>query len=107
MAEAFVYNFQERGNDGAPDRVLNLPTNEAWINPWVKLLREQGVRFHVGHAIEALDDARRPGRVAARARPARPPADDRGGLVRERDAGRARAEAVVTAPCCAPTRRSS
>jgi uncharacterized protein with NAD-binding domain and iron-sulfur cluster len=55
MAEAFVYNFQERGNDGAPDRVLNLPTNEAWIGPWVKLLKKRGVRFHVGHAVEALD----------------------------------------------------
>jgi uncharacterized protein with NAD-binding domain and iron-sulfur cluster len=67
MAEAFIYNFQERGNDGAPDRVLNLPTNEAWIDPWVKLLRKRGVRFHVGHAVEAL--AMRRGRVAsARAR---------------------------------------
>jgi uncharacterized protein with NAD-binding domain and iron-sulfur cluster len=55
MAEAFIYNFQGRGNDGAPDRVLNLPTNEAWIDPWVKLLRRRGVRFHVGHTIDALD----------------------------------------------------
>jgi uncharacterized protein with NAD-binding domain and iron-sulfur cluster len=55
MGEAFVYNFQGRGNDGAPDRVLDLPTNEAWIDPWVKLLRARGVRFHVGQAIEALD----------------------------------------------------
>jgi uncharacterized protein with NAD-binding domain and iron-sulfur cluster len=31
MAEAFVCNFEGRGNDGAPDRVLNAPTNEAWI----------------------------------------------------------------------------
>jgi uncharacterized protein with NAD-binding domain and iron-sulfur cluster len=61
MAEAFIYNFQERGNDGAPDRVLNAPTNEAWIDPWVKLLRKRGVRFHVGHAVEALDLTR--GRV--------------------------------------------
>ena len=54
MGEAFVYNFQERGNDGAPDRILNGPTNEAWIDPWVRLLRERGVRFHVGQAVEAL-----------------------------------------------------
>ena len=54
MGEAFVYNFQERGNDGAPDRILNAPTNEAWIDPWVRLLRERGVRFHVGQTIEAL-----------------------------------------------------
>jgi uncharacterized protein with NAD-binding domain and iron-sulfur cluster len=55
MAEAFVNNFEGRGNDGAPDRVLNAPTNEAWIGPWVKLLRKRGVSFHVGHAVEALD----------------------------------------------------
>jgi uncharacterized protein with NAD-binding domain and iron-sulfur cluster len=55
MAEAFICNFEGRGNDGAPDRVLDLPTNEAWIDPWVKLLRKRGVRFHVGHGIEALD----------------------------------------------------
>ncbi len=54
MGEAFVYCIMGRGNDGAADRVLNAPTNEAWINPWVKLLRSQGVRFHVGHRVEAL-----------------------------------------------------
>jgi uncharacterized protein with NAD-binding domain and iron-sulfur cluster len=67
MGEAFVYNFMGRGNDGAPDRVLDLPTNEAWIDPWVKLLRGRGVRFHLGQAIDALDVGH--GRVlAARAR---------------------------------------
>src|SRR4051794_3474501 len=55
MAEAFINNFEGRGNDGAPDRVLNAPTNEAWVDPWVKLLRKRGVRFHVGQAVEALD----------------------------------------------------
>ncbi len=96
MGEAFVYNFQGRGNDGAPDRVLNAPTNEAWIKPWVKLLRSQGVRFHVGQRVEAL--RMRGGEVeSARARrPARPPPHDRGGLVRQRDAGGAGAAAVVT-----------
>jgi len=55
MAEAFIYNIMGRGNDGAPDRVLNAPTNEAWIDPWVTLLRSRGVHFHVGHAVQALD----------------------------------------------------
>jgi uncharacterized protein with NAD-binding domain and iron-sulfur cluster len=55
MGEAFIYNFMGRGNDGAPDRVLNAPTNEAWIDPWVKLLRARGVRFHAGQAIEGVD----------------------------------------------------
>ena len=35
MAEAFVMNIMQRGNDGALDRVLDAPTNEAWIDPWV------------------------------------------------------------------------
>ncbi|MCW3083973.1 MAG: phytoene dehydrogenase [Bacteroidetes bacterium] len=29
------------------DRILNAPTNEAWINPWVKHLKEQGVQFFI------------------------------------------------------------
>jgi uncharacterized protein with NAD-binding domain and iron-sulfur cluster len=55
MGEAFVYNIMGRGNDGDLDRVLNKPTNEAWIDPWVVLLRKLGVRFHVGHAVHHLD----------------------------------------------------
>ena len=63
MGEAFVYNIMGRGNDGAPDRVLNKPTNEAWIDPWIVLLRKLGVRFHVGYAVDHLDI--RGGRVAS------------------------------------------
>ena len=67
MAEAFLMTVQGRGNDGALDRVLNAPTNEAWIDPWVRHLRALGVRFFVGHAVEALDV--RGGRIdAARVR---------------------------------------
>lgn len=55
MGEAFLYTIMGRGNDGAADRVLNAPTNEAWIDPWVALLRKKGVRFHVGQTIEAYD----------------------------------------------------
>jgi uncharacterized protein with NAD-binding domain and iron-sulfur cluster len=70
MGEAFICTFENRGNDGAPDRVLNRPTNEAWIDPWVKLLRGRGVRFHVGQAIDALE--LHAGRIRhARARDAR------------------------------------
>jgi len=63
MAEAFVYNIMGRGNDGALDRVLNAPTNEAWIDPWVLHLRKLGVRFRVGYTIESLKTAG--GRVVA------------------------------------------
>src|SRR3954454_14145398 len=55
MGEAFVWNLMGRGNDGAPDRVLNLPTNEAWIQPWVVHLKSLGVRFAVGRTVESLD----------------------------------------------------
>ena len=55
MAEAFVMNIMGRGNDGAPDRVLNAPTDEAWVDPWVQYLLKQGVRFAVGQNVEALE----------------------------------------------------
>ncbi|HYI36667.1 MAG TPA: FAD-dependent oxidoreductase [Thermoleophilaceae bacterium] len=55
MAEAFIMNIMQRGNDGALDRVLDAPTNEAWISPWVRLLRGHGVRFHMGQEAVALD----------------------------------------------------
>jgi uncharacterized protein with NAD-binding domain and iron-sulfur cluster len=79
MAEAFILNFQNRGNDGAPDRVLNAPTNEAWIDPWVLQLRELGVRFRVGWPVRALE--MRKGRIdSALAR-------DRRGRLRRIEAG--------------------
>lgn len=53
-AEAFVFNLLGRGADGQPDRVLNLPTNEAWIDPWVAYLRSLGVEFKVGWAVRDL-----------------------------------------------------
>jgi uncharacterized protein with NAD-binding domain and iron-sulfur cluster len=70
MAEAFLMNIMNRGNDGALDRVLNAPTNEAWIDPWVAHLGRLGVRFRVGQKVVALHVRR--GRVeSARARDAR------------------------------------
>lgn len=51
MGEAFVYNIMGRGNDGALDRVLDLPTNEAWIKPWMTYLRGRGVRFVSGQRL--------------------------------------------------------
>ena len=54
MAEAFVMNIMARGNDGALDRVLDAPTNEAWIDPWVRMLKSLGVRFHKGQEVVAL-----------------------------------------------------
>jgi uncharacterized protein with NAD-binding domain and iron-sulfur cluster len=63
MGEAFVMNILGRGNDGALDRVLDLPTNEAWINPWMRHLRDLGVRFVHGQGLERYDVSR--GRIRA------------------------------------------
>jgi uncharacterized protein with NAD-binding domain and iron-sulfur cluster len=70
MAEAFVFTMANLGNDGALDRVLSLPTNEAWIDPWLIYLRSRGVRFVVGRAVDGLD-VRRGRIVSARSHDAR------------------------------------
>ncbi|ARZ66859.1 FAD-dependent oxidoreductase [Streptomyces sp. HU2014] len=54
VTEAFLYNILGRGADGEPDRVLNAPTNEAWIDPWVTHLKSLGVTFRVGWPVRDL-----------------------------------------------------
>ncbi len=39
---------------GQADRVLNGPTSDVWIDPWVELLRERGVELHLGHQVQAI-----------------------------------------------------
>lgn len=36
------------------DRVLNAPTNDAWIEPWVNYLHSKGVQTYVDHSIQSL-----------------------------------------------------
>ncbi len=36
------------------DRVLDAPTSDAWIGPWVAYLRRQGVSVRLGEGVEAL-----------------------------------------------------
>ena len=36
------------------DRVLDGPTSEVWIEPWVKHLKHQGVKFHLGYDLDAI-----------------------------------------------------
>ncbi|MFL6061296.1 MAG: FAD-dependent oxidoreductase [Marmoricola sp.] len=55
MGEAFVYNMFGKGNDGALDRVLDLPTNEAWIDPWTALLRSLGVNLAFGYGLGSYE----------------------------------------------------
>lgn len=39
----------------ANDRTLGGPTSEVWIDPWIAHLKGQGVRFHAGRAVTALE----------------------------------------------------
>jgi len=55
MGEAFVYTMIGAGANGAIDRVLSLPTNEAWIDPWMSLLRTLGVRFVTGYGLGSYE----------------------------------------------------
>ena len=51
-----------RAGDRA-DRVLDAPTSDAWISPWVAYLRGLGVAVRVGEAVEGLTV--RDGRIAS------------------------------------------
>ena len=108
MAEAFVMNIMQRGNDGALDRVLDAPTNEAWIRPWVR--HAEAHRRALPHGPGGRRARRRPGRADRRRhrpRPARPAPARRGRLVRLGDARRARAQAAVAqAPRARPGPRA-
>ncbi|MGW0906005.1 hydroxysqualene dehydroxylase [Streptomyces sp. NPDC002853] len=54
LGEAFVLNALGQGADGPPDRLLNAPTNEAWIDPWVAHLKSLGVEFRIGWSVRQL-----------------------------------------------------
>ncbi|MFG2973724.1 FAD-dependent oxidoreductase [Streptomyces sp. NPDC048331] len=54
LGEGFVLNLLGRGADGPPDRILNLPTNEAWIDPWEAHLRSLGVEFRIGWTVREV-----------------------------------------------------
>jgi uncharacterized protein with NAD-binding domain and iron-sulfur cluster len=62
MGEAFIYALlaervpaiRRESGYGAADRLLNAPTNEAWIDPWVAHLRNLGVTFVSGHRVSDL-----------------------------------------------------
>ncbi|GAA3236391.1 hydroxysqualene dehydroxylase [Actinocorallia longicatena] len=57
MAEAWVYATLGLGGYGAPDQVLNAPTNEALIEPWVDHLKSLGVNFQMGATLTELSMA--------------------------------------------------
>lgn len=39
------------------DRVLNKPTNDAWLDPWLSYLKKEGVHFHLGHEVTEISMA--------------------------------------------------
>ncbi|MFE7581205.1 FAD-dependent oxidoreductase [Streptomyces gardneri] len=65
LLEAFTFNALGRGADGPLDRILNLPTNEAWIDPWVAHLTSLGVEFRVGWTVRELVHDAGSGRIGA------------------------------------------
>lgn len=47
-----LFNMANPGVD--LDLVLNAPTNEAWLEPWLDDLLERGVQYHFGHEATSL-----------------------------------------------------
>jgi len=54
MAEAWVYSTLGLGGYKAPDRLLNAPTNEALIDPWITYLKSLGVVFQPDATLTGL-----------------------------------------------------
>lgn len=55
--EAFFYSYARRNNHdkmGGIVRILNRPTNEVWVDPWVNYLTKLGVTFNVGSKVTGL-----------------------------------------------------
>lgn len=57
MWEALLLSALGRGGYADVDRVLNAPTNEAWIEPWLDHLRGLGVGLHLNRTVTALQCA--------------------------------------------------
>ncbi|MDX1511199.1 MAG: FAD-dependent oxidoreductase [Nitriliruptorales bacterium] len=54
MFELFAYTVLGRGTDASLLRVFDAPTNEAWIDPWIRELERLGVDLRLGHTVERL-----------------------------------------------------
>ncbi len=58
VGEEYVWSVLNLDNDSdgkGNDRVLNGPTSEAWINPWIDYLRSIGVTFQLGQRLSGFD----------------------------------------------------
>ncbi|MEU9456283.1 FAD-dependent oxidoreductase [Streptomyces sp. NPDC048277] len=54
MLEAWLNATFKRGNYSNPDQLLDGPTNEVFINPWITYLKSLGVTFSVGYTVTGL-----------------------------------------------------
>jgi uncharacterized protein with NAD-binding domain and iron-sulfur cluster len=52
VLEWVVYNNMGRNSNGPTVRSLNLPTNEAFIDPWLRVLRGHGVHLRNGRELK-------------------------------------------------------
>ncbi len=59
----FLQAILGRGTNGPTVRILNRPTNEAWIDPWIAHLSDLGVNLRLSSELVGLDVAN--GRIAA------------------------------------------
>ncbi|MGW3352198.1 hypothetical protein ACWDA3_53645 [Nonomuraea rubra] len=55
MFEALVYSGLGLGPYGPPDQVLNGPSSDVWITPWIDHLTGLGVQFRVGWTATGFD----------------------------------------------------
>jgi uncharacterized protein with NAD-binding domain and iron-sulfur cluster len=55
VLELFLYNMLGRNSNGPLIRTLNLPTNEALIDPWLRVLRGLGVHLRNHHELTGLE----------------------------------------------------
>ena len=56
IGDIFVQLLFDLAEPGpSSDRVLNAPTNDAWINPWLAYLTQQGVNYHLQAKVLSID----------------------------------------------------
>ncbi|MEV0381563.1 FAD-dependent oxidoreductase [Nonomuraea sp. NPDC050643] len=55
MFEALVYSALGLGPYGPPDQVLNGPSNDVWLTPWIGHLGSLGVQFKLGWTATGFD----------------------------------------------------
>ncbi len=53
--EILIFGLIGRGANGPNFRVLDGPTNDTWIDPWLRELRRLGVDLRLGHQVQELD----------------------------------------------------